>query len=175
MLRKSFWIPVLGLLLIPAGAAHAQKYLPAGTFELTLSGSGASNRDVNSGNFNVNIGFGYFILDGLELTGRQSIGYSDPEVGGTSVAWSSSLAIDYHFDLDRFQPFIGAAVGYNYGTGVTDTGIIGPEAGVKYFVNQNTFLFALVQYQFFFRNGSDIGNNFDDGSFLYALGIGFTF
>src|SRR3954452_25264544 len=105
MLRKSFLIPVLGLLLIPAGAAHAQKYLDKGPFELTLTGSGASNRDVNSGNFNFNVGFGYFILDKLEITGRQSIGYNDPEVGPTGVAWSSSLAIDYHFDLDRWQPF----------------------------------------------------------------------
>ena len=175
MLRKSFWIPVLGLLLIPAASAHAQKYLDAGTFELTLSGSGASNRDVNSGNFNVNLGIGYFLLDQLEITGRQSIGYNDPEVGPTGVAWSSSVAIDYHFDLDRFQPFIGAAIGYNYGTGVVDTGIFGPEGGVKYFVKDDTFLFALVQYQFFFRNGDDLTDNFDDGSFLYAIGIGFTF
>jgi outer membrane protein W len=174
MLRKSFWIPVLGLLLVPAASAHAQKYLDAGTWELTLTGSGASNRDVNSGNAAVNLSIGYFIVDQLEITGRQSIGYNDPEVGPTGVAWSSSLAIDYHFDLDRFQPFIGAAVGYNYGTGVADTGIVGPEAGLKYFVKDDTFLYGLVQYQFFFHNSSDLSDNFDDGSFLYAIGIGFT-
>jgi hypothetical protein len=175
MLRKSFWIPVLGLLLIPAASAHAQKYLDAGTWELTLTGSGASNRDVNSGNFAANVSVGYFLLDGLEILGRQSVGYSDPEIGSTLWNFSSSLALDYHFDLDRFQPFIGAAVGYNYGSGTTDTGIVGPEGGVKYFVNDSTFLYGLVQYQFFFRNGPDLGNNFDDGSFLYAIGIGFTF
>jgi hypothetical protein len=174
MLRKSFWIPVLGLLLIPAASAHAQRYLDQGTWELTLSGSGASNRDVNSGNFSANVSIGYFVLPGLELTGRQAVGYSDPQVGGTEWNFSSSLAIDYHFDLDRFQPFIGAAVGYNYGTGTADTGIIGPEAGLKYFVSDKTFLYGLVQYQFFFHNSSDITNNFDDGAFLYAIGIGFT-
>ena len=175
MLRKSFWLPVLGLLLIPAASAHAQKYLDAGTWELTLSGSGASNRDVNSGNFGANVGIGYFILDGLEITGRQQISYSDPEVGATAWAFSTSVAVDYHFDLDRFQPFIGAAIGYNYGSGAVDTGIIAPEGGVKYFVNQSTFIYGLVQYQFFFKNGDDISNNADDGSFLYALGVGFTF
>jgi outer membrane protein W len=174
MLRKSFWIPVLGLLLIPAASAHAQKYLDAGTWELTLSGSGASNRDVNSGNFGANVGVGYFILDGLEIAGRQQVSYSDPDVGATAWAFSSALAVDYHFDLDRFQPFVGAAIGYNYGSGTTDTGIFGPEGGVKYFVKDDTFLYALVQYQFFFHNGSDL-DNFSDGSFLYAIGIGFTF
>lgn len=175
MLRKSFWIPVLGLLLIPAASAHAQKYLDAGTWELTLTGSGASDQDVASGNFAANVGVGYFLLDGLELAGRQSVGYSDPQVGATAWNFSTAVALDYHFDLDRFQPFIGAAIGYAYGSGTTDTGFAGPEAGLKYFVKDDTFLYGQVQYQFFWNNGDDLGNAFEDGSFVYAIGIGFTF
>jgi outer membrane protein W len=181
MLRKSYWIAALGLglMLLPASSASAQQYLDQGTWELTLTGSGASNRDVNSGNFGVQASIGYFLVDQLELQGRQTVSYSDTDNGGnggggTSVALSSAVAIDYHFDLDRFQPFIGAGVGYSYGTSANDTGFVGPEAGLKYFVKDDTFIYGLVQYQFFFKSGNDLTDNFDDGSFLYAVGIGFT-
>ena len=40
---------------------------------------------------------------------------------------STSVALDYHFDLDRFQPFIGASFGYNYGdSDVDETLFAGP-------------------------------------------------
>jgi hypothetical protein len=179
MLRKSFWIAALALVALPAVPARAAHEdfpgLDQGTFELTLSGSGASNRDVNSGNFAVQASIGYFVINQLEILGRQTINYNDPDIGGTSVSASSAVAVDYHFDLDRFQPFVGAAIGYAYGRNTNETGFAGPEAGLKYFVNNTTFLYGLVQYQFFFKNGDQLTVNFDNGSFLYAIGIGFTF
>lgn len=175
MLRKSsLWLPVVGLMLLPAASLQAQTYLDAGTWELTLTGSGASSRDLDAGSFGVQASIGYFIIDQLEVQGRQTVGYSDSDTTGTNVTASSAVALDYHFDLDRFQPFIGAAVGYAYGKDTNDTGFVGPEAGVKYFVKEDTFIYGLVQYQFFFDSGDDLTDNFDDGSFLYALGIGFT-
>jgi hypothetical protein len=180
MLRKSFWIPVLGLLLLPAAAVRADHHedfpgLDAGTWELTLSGSGASNRDFDAGNAGLQASLGVFVLDQLEISGRQNVAYSDNDnFGGTNVSASSSLALDYHFDLDRFQPFVGAAIGYLYGKNTNDTGVFGPEAGVKFFVKDDTFIYGLIQYQFFFHNGDEFDDNFDDGSFVYGVGIGFT-
>jgi hypothetical protein len=174
MLRKMFWIPALAIAILPAASAHAQKYLDQGTWELTLSGQGQSNQDVNAGTAGLGASVGYFVLDQLELLGRQTVSYSDFNAG-TSVLASSAVAVDYHFDLDRFQPFIGAAVGYNYGdSDVDETFFGGPEAGLKYFVKDDTFIYGLVQYQFFFESTDDIDNNFDDGSFVYGVGIGFT-
>ena len=49
----------------------------------------------------------------------------------------------------------------------------GPEGGVKYFVNNTTFIFGSVQYQFFFEDDDDAEDSFDDGQWVYALGIGF--
>src|SRR4051812_14147845 len=122
MLRKSFWIPALSLLLLPAATTRAEDFpgLDRGTWELTLTGSGASNRDVNSGSFGFQASIGYFVADQLEIQGRQTLNYADNDDngGGTSVGFSSAVAIDYHFDLDRFQPFIGAGVGYSYGKSV---------------------------------------------------------
>lgn len=174
MLRKSFWIPVLGLALIPAVSAQAQQYLDAGTFELTLSGSGSSNEDVDAGSFGLAGSFGYYPVDQLEVLVRQTVAYSDFNAG-TSVNATTAVAADYHFDLDRWQPFVGVAVGYTYGdSDVDETFFGGPEAGLKYFVKDDTFLYGLVSYQFFFDDVDDVDEVFDDGSFVYQVGIGFT-
>jgi hypothetical protein len=178
MLRKSLWIAALGLGLsvLPASTASAQQYLDQGTWELTLSGSGASNQDVNAGSFGVTGSIGYFIIDQLEVLARQSVNYADADNVGAGTSWNATtaVALDYHFDLDRWQPFVGAAIGYTYGKNSNDTGFGGPEAGVKYFVKDDTFIYGLVQYQFFFNNGNGFEDNFEDGSFVYAVGIGFT-
>ena len=174
MLRKSFWIPVLGLTLLPAVSAQAQTYLDQGTFELTLSGNGSSNEDVDAGSFGISGSFGYFVADQLEILGRQTLAYSDFNAG-TSVNASTAVAVDYHFDLDRFQPFIGASIGYTYGdSDVDETFFAGPEAGLKYFVKDDTFIYGLASYQFFFDDFVDADEVFDDGSFVYQVGIGFT-
>lgn len=174
MLRKLFCLAALGTLsvaLLPP-AAQAQEYLDQGTWELTLTGQGSSNEDVDAGQFGIGANLGYYIADQLELSLRQTVNYADFNAG-TTVDASTGVAIDYHFDLDRFQPFIGAAIGYLYGD-TSDTFFAGPEAGVKYFVKADTFIYGLVQYQFFFEDSDDAESAFDDGSFLYQLGIGFT-
>jgi hypothetical protein len=181
MLRKSSWIAALALALLPAAATQAQEDFPgldAGTWELTLTGAGASNQDADAGNASLQFSLGYYVIDQLEILVRQGVGYVDNDNltgGGTSVTASTAVALDYHFDLDRFQPFIGAGFGYNYGdSDVDETFFAGPEGGVKYFVNDTTFLYGLVQYQWFFDDAEDIEDNSEDGSFLYAVGIGFT-
>jgi hypothetical protein len=174
MLRKLFWLPALGALmtLLPTTTVRAQEYLDAGSWLLTLSGTGSSNQDINAGSFGVQAELGYLAADQLELFVRQSVSYADFNAGTTTAA-STAVGLDYHFDLDRWQPFLGVSVGYQYGD-VHNTWYAGPEGGVKYFVKPDTFIYGLVQYQWFFDNGGDAVSNFEDGSFLYGLGIGFT-
>lgn len=178
MLRNAFWIPVVAVMLVPAAAAQAQEYLDAGTWELTLSGSGASNEDIDAGSAGIGASLGYFPIDQLELLARQTVAYGDTDdaIGGsTSVIASTAVALDYHFDLDRFQPFVGVAVGYTYGdSDVDETFFGGPEGGIKYFVKDDTFLYGLISYQFFFDDIDEVNDVANDGSFVYQLGIGFT-
>jgi hypothetical protein len=81
---------------------------------------------------------------------------------------TTALALDWHFDLGQWQPYIGANVGFAYGD-LNDTGFAGPEGGVKYFVNSTTYIEASVAYSWFFDSDEDL----DDGQFVYGLGIGF--
>ena len=181
MFRKWMGALAVAAAIGTAGSAQAQEDFPgldAGTWELTLTGSGSSNNDADSGNAALQASLGYFVFNQFEVLVRQGVGYVDNDDitgGGTSVTASTAVAIDYHFDLDRFQPFIGAGIGYNYGdSDVDETFFAGPEAGVKYYVKDDTFIYGLVQYQWFFDKAENIDDGEEDGSFLYAVGIGFN-
>jgi len=79
------------------------------------------------------------------------------------------VAADWVFDLGRWQPFVGASAGYTYGDDINDSWVGGPELGVDWFVNNTTFVFASVGYDF------DLQEGLDSGAWQYALGIGFRF
>ena len=104
---------------------------------------------------------------------RQSVGYTDIGVSGSSWNGSTRIAIDYHFDLGRWQPYVGGNIGFVYGDAVRDTWEAAPEAGVKFFVNSTTFIQLSAEYQFFFDTDSDASSSFSDGQFIYGVNIGF--
>lgn len=168
MLRKAlFGSFVVALAMIPT---IAKADFQAGNWELTLGGSGASNKGITQGNFGVNGSLGYFVTKDIEVAFRQAVGYSDFN-HGTTVTASSRLAADYHFDLGKLKPFIGGNIGYSYGgSGVKDTWEVAPEAGLKYFLNTTTFIYGMAEYQIYFSHGN--GAAFDKGSFVYSLGLG---
>ncbi len=166
-------IVVVALLLLPAFVfAQQPSYgFHKGDREFTLSGSGTSGHDLDNTVFTTSLSLGYFLTDNFEGALRQSLSFNDIP-GDNSWMGSTNLAVDYHFNLARFQPLIGASVGYIYGnheSGVRDTWAAGPEAGVKYFINETTFVSLLVQYQISFRDA------FDEGLFSYGLGLGVRF
>src|SRR5690349_8180267 len=110
MLRKLMVVAAFALL--PAMAAHAQ--FQAGDWELTLGANAAHGPDLNGVNLAGTGTLGYFLTKEVELGVRQSIGYSDTSAGSNGSSWNAStrLALDYHFDLGRWQPYVGANIGY---------------------------------------------------------------
>jgi hypothetical protein len=169
MLRKG--IVVAALLLVPS---LSYGYFEEGDKEITLSGSASNSADFDGVFIGGNGSFGYFVTDNLELALRQSLSYTDIGVG-SALNGSTRVAADFHFDLEAWQPFVGGNFGYVYGDAVNDTFEAAPEAGVKWFVNSTTFVFAMVEYQFFFDQADEADNAFEDGQFLWTLGIGFRF
>jgi len=164
MLRKFYLIPALALFLLPA-IARAQ--FEQGNWELTLGGSGSNDRDFRTGNFSVNGSFGYFLTKELEVGVRQTFTWGD---GGSAWAASTVGAVDWNFDLDRWVPFVGVNIGYSYGSGGNADGwAAGPEAGIKYFLNSTTFVYAQAQYEF------NIQESISDGAYFYTAGLGVKF
>lgn len=167
---------VLVFAMLPVLSMAQENFGPeAGKWELTLAGSGASDEDWVDNAFALNVNLGYYLTKEFELSVRQSLGIVDQSGSDDDYSASTSLAIDYHFDLGRWQPFIGAKIGYLYGDVVEDTWMAGPEAGVKFFVNQTTFIFGMAEYEFLFDDGDDVNDAFDDGRWVYSVGIGFLF
>lgn len=168
------WKPIFAaacIAVVPLGAAAAPSM---GDRVFTLSGSGSSDDSLDNNVFNASFDIGQFMTEQTLVGIRQSAGVVDTEAGSS---WNGSTRVfaDYHFDLNDWQPFLGANVGGVYGDGVDETFFAGPEAGVKYYVKNDTFVQVQAEYQVFFDNSNDVENNYDDGAFVYSAGIGFNF
>lgn len=163
----------LALTLLGAGAWAAPQ---AGDRTLTLSGSGSSDDSFDSTSFSVNGELGWFTSDSLEVGIRQSVNGS--LVDGGDDIWNGATRgfADWHFGgPNPLQPYVGASIGGFYGENISDTFSAGPEIGLKYYVKDKTFIELGAEYQFLFEETDDIDSNFDDGAFLYTLGIGYNF
>ena len=179
MLRSKIVLAALALMGIAAFVpATAKAEHATNPYELTLSGGGSFGPDLNGVNAAVTANIGYYVNENLELSLRQSISYDDTGLEGSAWNGSTRVAVDLHFPLgDRGQwvPFIGANIGYVYGESVHDTFEAAPEAGVKYYVNSTTFIYGIIEYQFFFDEGDDATQAFSNGQFVYSFGVGFRF
>lgn len=165
-------IAVAGLLCLVLPATTFAQGFTQGDKVLFLGGSGSSDDEFDNNAFTFEGSLSYFFTDNLEGALRQGLTYSDIEDGGSNWAGATRVALDYNFDAGRWWPFVGASFGYIYGDLVNDTFVAGPEAGLKYFVNETTFIMGLVEYEFFFDEGDEADDAFDDGRFVYTLAMG---
>lgn len=192
MRQLTYALPILALASAPALAQDATDYgttaapeatasegvqIPpydpvrgprAGSWEATLSGSGASLDQFDGNSFGVGASLGYYITPWLPVGVRQNV----VKVFGDNVSdnWAgfTSAFIDFQAPLGAFQPFLGLLVGAQYGD-VDNKLIYGPEGGVKYWVNESTFLFGLFEWQ------AQQGEAFDNGNATYSIGFGLNF
>lgn len=145
-----------------------------GQWEVTLAGTGGNDQDFDTGSFNIDVDASYYFSELLSAGVRQNVGYVD---SNNSEDWNASTAVfgQAHFGDAALRPFVGASFGYLYGDGINETFFGGPEAGVRYYVKPEAFLFARASYQFLFDEGDEIDDQFETGRFLYTFGVGFTF
>jgi len=157
---------ILSLILPVAGFAQG---FSQGDKVLTLSGTGLSNEDFDNTTLSVSGDLSYFFTNSISGAVRQTVGFSDN--GDSDWTASTRVAADYNFDMGRWWPFAGGSIGYVYGDDINDSWVIGPEAGIRYFVNQTTFILGMIEWEFFFNHGN--GPDEEDSTFIYLLGIGF--
>jgi outer membrane protein W len=182
MLRKALAFAAVSLITVAAMGTSAKAQV-ANPYELSLGGTASHGPDFDGVNGAIEASLGYYFTDAFEVGIKQSLTYSDTTgTGGkgSNLNAATRLFADYHFrlgDHGEWQPYIGANIGYVYGDSIKDTGEAGPEGGVKYYVNANTFIQLSLEYEFFFNTGSsgNFGDTFSDGQFVYGLGVGFRF
>ncbi len=170
---KAKFLTLVPVLLLGSSAALAGP--EAGDRSLTLSGNGSSDQDFDNNSFGLSGQMGWFTSDQLEVGIRQSLNGINRDGADDSWSGSTRLFADWHFTNEGVIPFVGANIGGIYGDGVNDTGSAGLEAGVKFYVKEKTFISLMGEYQFLFDDADDIDDQFDDGAFLYNVGIGFNF
>lgn len=155
----------IGLLATTASAAFDK-----GDFELSLAATGATPAQGDSFQTGGTVGLGYFLSKDIEIGVRQGFSYSD--TGPATWGGSTQGALDVHFPLGddaNILPFVGFFGGASYATHAETSWRLGPEAGIKFFLDDNTILALMAQY------GFDPDSDFDSGSFGYSLGLSFRF
>lgn len=160
-----------------SGSALAQTSVgpSEGEWEITLSGSGTSNNDFDGHVIGLTGSAGKYVTNTVLVGVRQSVNFADVENGDDQTNFATRVFADYVFDLGRWRPFVGVNFGGIYGENVNETFAAGPEAGVKYYADDKTFVYLQGEYQFAFKNGRDADNAANDGQYFYGLGIGFNF
>lgn len=145
----------------------------AGRSEVTISGAGSNDKEFNNGSFVLDVGYGRYLSDLIEVGIRQSASYTDRH----SHDWNGStrLFADFNFGDGNMVPFVGANIGGVYGDTVKDTFEAAPEAGLKWYLKNDVFLQLLAEYQFFFDKSDEADDAFKDGQFVYTLGLGVAY
>ena len=161
-------VATLGVAASPAKAEFRQ-----GDWEFRLAGSAENSVDFDGLFASVFGTAGYFVTDQFEAGLRQSFFYSDVGGPGSSQSGQTSIFADWHFmdPTQALRPFVGVQIGYQYGD-AEDIWLGGPEGGLKYFVDENWFVFFEVAYLFFFEDVDAADDAFDDGKFVWGVGIG---
>ena len=140
----------------------------AGNWESTLTGTGLSDDSFDAPNFGVTGSLGYYFTKNFLVTFKQGVQLDDA-ADSTLVSGRSIVQAAYQWDFAKWQPYVGMNVGGIYGAGINDEAVFGPEAGLKYYVNESTFLFGNVAYEV------PVDECCKDGIVPYSVGIGFNF
>lgn len=140
----------------------------AGDYEATLTGSGLSDDSFDDNNLGVTGSIGYFLTENWLVALKQSV-QTNATGGSNLVSGRSVFQAAYQFDIGRLQPYIGMNIGATYGAGFKDSATIGPELGLKYYVNESTFLYGNMAYEL------PVEECCNEGTVPYAFGVGFNF
>ncbi len=152
------------------GTASAQP--EEGDQELQLSADFFGTHKFKSYSTNVEASYGFFVSDALEVGARLGYIGSFPHGGKSGWMMTALPFIDYHFrgvsEGDKILPYIGAFGGW-YFNDRDDSYALGPEAGVKFFVYDKTFINTQYRYEFF------DSLNTRDAFHQFNVAIGFLF
>jgi len=146
-----------------------------GARELSISGAGSSDKEFNDNAFAMEVSYGYYLSPATTFGVRQLASVTDSEGNNSNWNGATRFFYDYHLGQENLRPYLGINIGYLYGESVEDTFIAGPELGLKYYVLQSTFVVGQLEYQVLFEDTSDANDRFDDGAYIYSIGMGYNF
>ena len=126
----------------------------------------------DTGALNVDLALGYYLTPGWQLGLRQALNYTFVDDGPDTWVATTAPFLNYHFRFGNIVPFLGGFIGLAWNDRDA-TGIIGPQGGVKFFLNEQTYLGVRYRYEWFFNSLRRVGRDADDGNHVFTVGIGF--
>ena len=159
---------------IALGYRPAEAVPVAGDSEIQLSGGASHSQGSDTGNFNADINYGYYLSPGWELGFRQAVNYNFIHHG--SDAWQATTTPFLHYNFrvtNVLVPYLGISGGVVWNDRDV-TGTVGPAAGLKLFVSDQTFVNIGYRYEWFFKSFEAARDNRTHGNHVANIGLGFV-
>jgi hypothetical protein len=160
-------------LLVLGGTSTSYAQPAANDKEIEVSGGLFHAEGSDSGALNVDLSFGYYYTPGWQVGLRQAVNYTFVDDGPDAWVATTAPFLNYHFRFGNIVPFLGAFIGLAWNDRDA-TGLLGPQGGVKFFLNEQTYLGLRYRYEWFFNSLRRVGRNADDGNHVFNLGVGFV-
>ena len=157
--------------LLPIGA-HAAPGV--GSNEVQVAAGFFHAQGSDSGNFNADVSYGYYLTPGWEIGFRQALNYDF--IDGARDFWVATTTpfLLYNFKLSEIVvPYLGIHGGFVWNDDRV-TGTIGPNAGLKLFLTGQTFLNIGYRYEWFFHSFRAAVDNRTHGNHIANIGLGFV-
>ena len=146
----------------------------AGDSEVELNGGFFHSQGSDRGKLTADVHYGYYLTPGWEIGLRQGLNYDfiDDRRDFWVATTTPLLVYNFRFN-DTFIPYLGGDIGLVWNDR-TVSGTVGPNAGLKIFLTDQTYLNAGYRYQWFFRKFRDVDDNTNRGNHVVNIGIGFV-
>jgi len=174
-INRHFILPMLfAFMAFMLITGPAQSAPVGGDHEVEIAGGFFHAQGSDSGSLNADLQLGHYLSPGWEIGFRQAVNYNFVDDGPDAWIATTTPFLLYNFHLsDRFVPFVGVAAGAAWNDKDV-TGTLGPNAGIKIFLTDQTYLGLRYRYEWFFNKFKRINNNADQGNHVGTIGIGFV-
>src|SRR6266508_4750027 len=143
-----------------------------GASEVQVSVGFFHTQGSDSGSLNADLSYGYYFTPGWQLGIRQALNYNFVDDHRDFWVAPTTPFVNYNFHVNYIiLPYLGALIGLVWNDRDA-TGTIGPQAGIKFFVHDRTFLNLGYRYEFFFDRIKAISDNASHGNHVFNIGIG---
>jgi hypothetical protein len=115
------------------------------------------------------------LRDRLEWGIRHGLYYGEGADGDDTRKTAAHGFVDYHFDHDRWRSFLGANLEFFDDLSAGASWSAGPEGGLTCFLTPTAFVMTLIEYNFTFDDADRVHEAFNDGRFVYSLGLGLRY
>jgi hypothetical protein len=169
-----YFVATCVIFLVVLGVNRVSAMPLAGDNEIQISGGASHSQGTDSGNFNADINYGYYLTPGWEVGFRQAVNYNFIHHGSDAWQATSTPFVHYNFRITNvLVPYLGVFGGVVWNDRDV-TGTMGPAAGVKLFVSDQTFVNIGYRYEWFFNSFEAARDNRTHGNHVANIGLGFV-